>query len=115
MPQAYIAFDTETYLLRPGLAAPRMVCLSYSDGETSDVVLAPIGVKMFRALVQDPEVTLIGHHVFYDLGVLVAMDPSLLPLVFQAIDEGRIRCTKVREMIVANAKGELKFEIDEIG
>ena len=106
-----IAFDTETYLIRPGLAAPRMVCLSWDWGDGGQVVPAKEGVDLFTNWIYaDP--ILVGHHVFYDLGVLCAMDPTLIRPVWDAVDAGRIKCTKIREMMIANARGELKFEWD---
>lgn len=108
-----IGWDSETYCFRPGLAAPRMVCLSYDDGSGGKVVLAEEGLHLLRRWLTDPLVHLVAHHAVYDLGVACAMAPDLLPLVFQAIDEGRVHCTLIREMILANARGELKFEWDE--
>lgn len=113
-----IAFDTETYLIRPGLAAPRMVCLSYATDTLNEVVPADVGIEIFRKWVHPRwfGLELAGHHVFYDLGVLCAMDPTLIAPVWDAVDAGRIKCTKIREMMIANARGELKFEWDyELG
>jgi DNA polymerase I len=111
-----IAFDTETYLIRPGLAAPRMVCLQWDEGAGPQVVLADEGVALFWNWIQSGGVTLVGHHVFYDLAVLCAMDENLIRPVWNAADVGRVKCTKIREMMIANARGELKFEWDpELG
>ena len=116
-----VAFDLESYRIRApgmspppyGLACPKTVCLSWDDGETSGVVTAAEGLKKFWAWIKDPNVLLVGHNVFYDLGLLCADDERLIPWVFLALEEGRIRCTMIRSMIIANAQGELKFEYDE--
>lgn len=107
-----VGFDTETYLIRPGLAAPRMVCLSWDMGDGGQVVLAETGLVGFRSWLTTTDWTLVGHHVFYDLAVLCSMDSDLIRPVWDAVDAGRIRCTKIREMMLANARGELKFEWD---
>lgn len=52
---------------------------------------------------------MVGHHIQYDLGVLCAEDPRFLPMVFQAYDDGRIRCTKIRQQLLDIASGQSKF------
>jgi DNA polymerase I-like protein with 3'-5' exonuclease and polymerase domains len=105
-------WDTETFLIAPGMAAPKLVCVSYDDYKTSGVILRPDGVSLFRSWLADPNVTLVAHNAAFDLGVLCATDPTLVKPVFTAVKEGRIRCTLVREKMIANAKGELKFRYD---
>lgn len=102
------AFDTETHLIRPGMPAPRMVCLSRTTDTGVELEDRDAGLAWFRRAVADPSLILVGHHVFYDLGVLCAEDAGLIALVFDAIDAGRIRCTKLRERMIDVAKGALK-------
>ena len=44
----------------------------------------------------------------FDMGVIVAERPHLLPLVFAAYDAGRIRCTLVREKLIKQGGQEEK-------
>jgi hypothetical protein len=105
------ALDTETHLIKPGCVAPKLVCVTTSNG-TNEIFDSKDGLAKARALLESDE-EIIGHHVFFDLCVLAAEDPDLLPLIFRAIDEGRIHCTKIRQMIVDNAEGKLKFIFNE--
>jgi hypothetical protein len=106
------ALDTETHLIKPGCVAPKLVCVTTSDEDDRHEILnAPDGLAQARALLEGGE--LVGHHVFFDLCVLAAEDPDLLPLIFKAIDEGRVHCTKIRQMIIDNAEGQLKFIFNE--
>jgi len=108
------ALDLETFRIRSGLAAPKGVCLSYDKGDGDvGVVLIDEGVKLFRQWVSDKNIILVGHVITYDLCILAAEDETLLPLIFEALEDNRIRCTKVREKILHNAIGELKYEWDE--
>ncbi len=111
----YVAFDTESFLIRPGCQTPRLVCATTFDGKLRTLDGPAAGCERVRALLLDPGVTLVGHYVVYDLGVFAAEDESLLPLIFQALREGRIRCTKIRQMMIDNATGELKFIENEDG
>jgi len=106
------AWDTETHLIKPGLSAPKLVCLTTDQGElfTYEDALDWIETKL-----QEPDAILVGHNVFYDLGIVAAERPHLIRLIFRAIDEGRIRCTMQRQMMIDNAHGDLKFIEDDEG
>lgn len=105
-----IAFDTETHLIKPGCLAPRLVCLSTYDGETEDLMLREDGVAWIRHALTDSGITLVGHNVSYDLAVLAAEDSSLLPLIFLAVEQGRIKDTQVREKLLFLAQGRLTYD-----
>lgn len=102
----FLAFDTETWLIQPGLLTPRLVCVSFSDGRLLD---RTDGLRAFRREIKDRSTVLIGHNVVFDLAVLMNEDPSLTPLIFRAFDEGRISCTKVREKMIMLSRGHLDF------
>jgi hypothetical protein len=111
-----VALDTETHLIKPGCVAPKLVCVSTAcrgfDGSVDyELFNAKHGLIEARDILERGE--MVGHHVFYDLCVLAAEDLTLLPLIYAAIDEGRIHCTKIRQMIIDNGEGELKFKFNE--
>lgn len=115
-----ISWDTETFLIAPGVAAPRLVCVSYSDGAgTEDVVTHDAGLNLFLRWIDDPSVVLVAHHAPFDLVVMAAeaeergLGLQVLRSIFRAIKEGRVRCSRIREKILENAKGELKYDWDE--
>lgn len=105
------ALDSETHRIKPGCPAPRLVCVTTDDDGGKAIYLRKDGVAVARKLLQDGE--MVGHNIYFDLAVLAAEDSSLLPLIFQAIDEGRAHCTKTRQMIIDNAEGRLKFVFNE--
>jgi len=109
------AVDTETHLIKPGCITPRLVCVTTYDGNGEPRLYArETGLDVIERYLQTGE-DITGHHFFFDLGVAVVARPRLLPLIFQRIDEGKIHCTKIREQMIANCKGELKFSEDELG
>jgi DNA polymerase I len=71
------------------------------------------GILALRGWLLDPNVLIVGHNVRFDLAVCIMMDPDLLPLVFQAYEEGRIHDTMVRQQLCDIATGELKYHEDE--
>lgn len=110
-----IAWDTETELITERAPLPRVVCLSYAvpNGEgraVSDLVHRPHVPEMTRALLESRD-RLVLHQSDYDLGVTAEQDPSLLPLIFETLDDGRITDTKVRAQLADIASGafERKF------
>lgn len=106
-----IAFDTETSLIRPGCTAPPMSCLSYQVQEErsypSDAVLVhwTDARELVAGWLADPSVILVGHNVAFDLAVVGAEWPELVPLIFQAYEENRIRDTMIRGKLLDIAEG----------
>jgi hypothetical protein len=100
-----VAFDTETHLIQPGLLTPKLVCVSVADENGVWLHDRRYGTDYVQMLLEDVEVALVGHNVAYDLGVLVARRPELIPLVFRAYEQGRIWDTKVRQELLDIASG----------
>ncbi len=109
-----IGWDTETYPIQAGLAAPKGVCLTWCDGKNKGIVPMAEGLPWFRARLEARDTILVAHNAAYDWGIMAAEDHTLLPLIFRAVEEGRLTCTKIREKIIANASGELKFEWNDL-
>ena len=125
----WIAIDTETELIRPGVLAPRLVCLSASTAPTvadvprlgddplADVNTAPQQTALYRwddpALVAlfeqalEHDVTLVGANVAYDTAVVCAEHPRLVPVVFALYDRGLVRDVQIDQKLLDNAVGEL--------
>lgn len=100
-----LVFDTETHLIRPGLLAPPLVCVSYARSvDDVRLALAGAGADVVEAALDDGEV-LVGHNIAFDFAVLVAFRPDLLPKIFKAYEEGRVRDTKIRQQLNDIAAG----------
>lgn len=104
-------WDFETHLIKPGMPCPRMVCLSTADNKGSQLYTRDEGLDVSERLVREEFSN--GQHLFFDLGVLAAERPRVLPDIFRALDDGRIHCTKIRQMMIENCRGQLKFEFNE--
>lgn len=105
-----IAVDTETHLIEPGVGAPKLVCMSVAeDGCASALHDHETTPSLLKAWLQDPGVRLVIHNAAFDMAVFAANWPELLPDIFNAYDDGRIACTKVREQLCAIEQGDLSF------
>lgn len=107
--------DLETHLIKPGCAAPRAVCVSTaSESGKTGLFDRVSGLRIIRGALEDKSVIIVGHNIFYDLGVCCAEDPAVfVPLVFKAFDDFRIRDTIVRQQLIDIATGNLKYRLDE--
>ncbi len=126
----HVGMDTETFLIQPGLQAPKLVCLTSSIPST--------GSRLFHAnpgmqpdgpiwgngkppannsqsstkghfmwlLEQDP---LYGINIAYDMCVCLVEWPDLFALVFKAYDEDRIIDVGLSQRLIDNASGRMKF------
>jgi hypothetical protein len=90
------------------MPAPKLVCMSMAD-EKGNVSLHEYEESLSIIENRLLKETTGNHHIFYDLGVVAAERPHLLPAIFDGFDEGRFHCTKIRQMMIDNAEGNLKF------
>ena len=105
-----VAFDTETHLIQPGLLTPKLVCVSVMTTHPYQPKTALLydrfnGTNVIEGMLSNTDIHLVGHNVAYDLGVLVARRPELIPVVFDAYEQGRIWDTKVRQELLDIASG----------
>jgi hypothetical protein len=105
-----VAFDTETHLIKQGCLAPKLVCLTTYDGEEENLLLREEAIEWAHQALADDSLILVGHNVRYDLGVLAAEDSTLMPLIFKAIDDDRIKDTQIREKLIFLAQGRLSYD-----
>lgn len=101
----YIGLDTETYLIQPGLQAPPLVVMSMVGDVKlgAALLLREEALVTVRNLLRNPEMHLVLQNAAFDMGVFAQEDASLLPLIFDAYEAGRIHCTRIREMLLHNA------------
>ena len=104
-----VAFDTETFLIQPGLLAPRMVCLSWATDTECGLFLREQGLGWLHKQLTDPDVLLVGANMPYDFGVACAEYPALLPLVFDAYRDGRVCCIQTQQKLIDVAGGMRKW------
>tara|TARA_R100001082_G_scaffold94682_2_gene61664 strand:+ start:681 stop:2495 length:1815 start_codon:yes stop_codon:yes gene_type:complete len=112
----FIAFDTETYLIEPGKLAPRLVCTSICYDIKENVLLEDRDntEAAMRLLLEDENVTLVGHNVAFDMAVLCANFPGLMPLIWREYREERIKDIYIRAQLRAIALGRFNY-CPEIG
>ena len=103
----WVSIDTETELIMPGRLVPPLVCMSYADADLSGVVHHTETVSTFRAFASVCSVGFVFHNAPYDLAVLVEHDESLLPLIVDLLDAGRIVDTRTIEMLKLIREGKL--------
>lgn len=111
----YLAIDTETHLISVGNLAPELVCVSYAGDDMGGLwaVVDSDGEDMaslIRMALLSKEYALVFHNAPFDLAVLCRQWPDLLPLVFAALEEGRIYDTMIREKLInLTDTGNLEF------
>ncbi len=104
---ALVAFDTETYLIRDGLIAPPVVCLSWASSDGGlDLLGKADALDWFRRNIARPDLNWVGHNTAYDMVVLLNEAPDTTPHVFKAYLEGRVHDTMIRESLLLNATGD---------
>src|SRR4051812_47447587 len=95
--------DAETPKMIDGVAAPRLVCLSWSNGRERRLLVpweGPDPLDLVEEILRRGDSILLNQHIFFDLGVMCVERPSLQPLIVAALESGRLRCIKVREQLI---------------
>lgn len=111
-----IAWDTETALIRPGVLAPELACVTHTEhagpphAQDPRTYLARIrdaatGLLEVRAWLSDPDVLLVGQNIAFDMAVIMQADPELIPLVFAAYEANRVTDTMLRQQLLDIAAG----------
>lgn len=96
-------FDFETLLIKPGLLSPPPVCMAglLDDSEVPAVLVPDDAIDTLkRALTNVEGQIFVGHNVAFDWAVACAHDPDLIPLVFKAYADGRVRDTQIRQQLL---------------
>lgn len=105
----YLVIDTETDLIKRSCCFPPISCLTYYNPQSDQsgiFTYTDNKIEEFIGIYLEQEKGhLIAHNAAFDMGVLCENYPSLLPLIFQAYDEGRIHCTIIRQKILDIAMG----------
>ena len=104
-----IALDSETYPIRPGRQAPRVVCVQIHDPRRGDLLFdRERGLDDLERLLAEPETLIYGHSLAFDALTSIATRPRLLPLWITAYRADRCTCTYEREKLIRIAMGTLK-------
>lgn len=127
--ETWMGADTETHRIAHKKLAPPLVCITAAVGQYPNMdteivsVLKPETIDGMIDILFDPGVVSVWHNFAYDGAVLCAHRPDLIPRIFQALEEGRIKCTRIREKLLAvSTTGNIDFanaedveEDDEFG
>lgn len=100
-----LAWDSETLPIKPGLLAPPPVCFSVATKDSAPALLLKKNGADRLAIELKIGTTFVGHNIAYDFGVLCAYRPDLIPAVFQAYADGRVRDTQIRQELLDIAAG----------
>lgn len=104
--RALWAFDTETWLILPGLLAPPLVCGSWAISEDQGIQSRDDTIRSFRWALGTDQV-IVGQNLAYDIGVMATADPSLLPLIFAKYERGEVFDTMISEQLIQIHEGTL--------
>lgn len=104
-----INFDTETHLIEPGLLAPPLVCVQWKTDEDDYASMCHREQAEHRITTWiHGHDLIVGHNVSYDLAVIAAQWPHLLPFIFEKLDRDEITCTQIRDQLIMISRGEFR-------
>lgn len=103
--KSFISMDTETTLIGIDNIIPDIICSSFHDLSTPKPFVKHWSPKdehvaYLSTLFNDTEQHLIYHNAPFDLAVLSKYEWSLLPSIWEALEQGRIHDTMTREQLL---------------
>lgn len=108
-----ISLDTETHRFSPGNMAPKIVCLTTTEGDEDRIYKwGPEARDIVKHILDNERFTIVGHNVAYDMACFLANAPELNSRIWNAYEQGRIHCTAIRERLIDIARGS-RFETGE--
>lgn len=119
----FVAYDTETDLIQPGLAVPPLVCGSWASAAVTSLVPTvhdPVDadgcVELLRELLADDDVVLVGLNIFFDFAVthqhaITIRRPSLLPAIYAKLERGLVWDVGLAEQLHAISRGLLGHDL----
>lgn len=111
LPPNSVAIDTETFRFSAGNLAPRLVCLTeHAAADWTPKLYTREDALQRAAELLTGDHTLILANAPYDLAVLAAANPSLLPAIFHAYEDERILDVQTWHRMYLISRGETKFE-----
>ena len=102
-----LAFDLETYLIRPGVLAPKPVCGSFATSEEAGLLTYPEVADLLKLSLFEGGTNIVGANIAFDFGVVSASTPSLVPAIFAAYDAGRVWDVQIAQSLIDIAEGHL--------
>lgn len=104
-----IVFDLETDKFAPCNMAPEPVCLTWAEGDESDILVGDDIPQWLEEKLLDPNVMLGGTSVSFDFICVLAHYKHLSLLVWAAYQVDRIFCVLVREKLLDIRVGHWRF------
>lgn len=96
-----IAFDTETELIRPGLQAPPLVCVTWQElGLEPQIKHVSEAADLVLEWLLNDQLLLVGHNVAYDMAVICAQWPEFTKRVFEKYNKNLVVDTMHRQQLL---------------
>jgi hypothetical protein len=105
---SHYSADTETYSFSSGNIAPRLVCSSWSHNLGTPYLLDRNDTYDHVVTLLAGTEPLVWYNAAFDASVLVANWPHLFDHIYEAYEDGRIRCVLIREALYQLFMGQLK-------
>jgi hypothetical protein len=107
-------FDMETHRIKCGMNTPKLVCMSVLEpGGEPKLVGREEALDIVEGYLDDHR-SLANQNIPYDLKVAAAERERLIPKIFDAIERGNVEDLIVRQKMIDNAAGKLKFVWNDV-
>lgn len=107
-----LAFDFETHLIDVQNPVPKPVCVSWYDGTSSGLETGMSAMEGFLSSALKSNKLLLAHNFNFEALVIFYYFPRLSPLLWQAMDDGRLFCTLTYERMLNNIRKKQQMQFN---
>ncbi len=107
-----LVWDCETWLIAEGWASPRIVCAAFFSPTAAPepwLCAREDALDTLEGWLKRPDTIFINQAIAFDFLTACALRPSLIPLVFKAYREGRVRDVGIRQQLADIELGCLNY------
>ncbi len=97
-----VFLDTETYLIEPGRAAPRVVCIQVQHDAAPPAIYRArdSNTESILAKLLTSDDGIVGHNIAYDFACIAATWPKLIPLIWSKYDRDLVCDTMIAQQVL---------------
>lgn len=107
-----VAIDFETHLICKETPIPKPICLSAYNGKDTYLFKGDRDIKEYLTKIFTSSSLIIAHNTTFELSVIYKYYPELRPLIFSALRNSRVYCTKLYERLLSNVSQHPKQKFD---
>lgn len=97
--QKIVSLDFETHRISDKTPYPQPVCVSYDNGDTTDIFIG-CDIEEFLNAILSSDAIIVAHNASFEANVIAEHYPHLIDKMVKKLEDGTFVCTKIYEQLI---------------